>query len=68
VKSVQERFAFNYPVVLGDAKFGELYGGVLGLPVQFLISRDGKILRIWNGEAAAADIERALKAALRGAP
>jgi hypothetical protein len=35
---------FNYPVVLGDAKLGNLYGGVLGLPQQFLIGADGKDL------------------------
>jgi cytochrome c biogenesis protein CcmG, thiol:disulfide interchange protein DsbE len=33
----------NYPVVLGNAKTGELYGGVLGLPIAFLIRRDGRI-------------------------
>jgi peroxiredoxin len=66
VKSLQERFAFNYPLLMGDAKFGNLYGGVLGLPVRFLISRDGKIIRIWRGEVPADTVEKALKAALKG--
>jgi hypothetical protein len=33
----------NYPVVMGNAKMGELYGGVLGLPIAFLIGKDGRI-------------------------
>ena len=64
VKTVTRRFAFNYPVLLGDAKFGNLYGGILGLPVQFLVGRDGKILHIWTGEVTPAVLEKALQAAL----
>jgi peroxiredoxin len=64
LKTITRRFAFNYPVLLGDAKFGNLYGGILGLPVQFLVGRDGKILRIWTGEVAPAVLEKALKAAM----
>jgi len=33
----------NYPVVMGNAQIGELYGGVLGLPIAFLVARDGRI-------------------------
>jgi thiol-disulfide isomerase/thioredoxin len=64
VKAVARRFAFNYPVLLGDAKLGENYGGILGLPVQFLVGPDGKILRIWKGELSPAVLEKTLKAAL----
>jgi thiol-disulfide isomerase/thioredoxin len=64
VKSLERRFAFNYPLILGDAKFGTLYGGILGLPVRILVSRDGKILHIWNGEVPADAIEKAAKTAL----
>ena len=37
------RFKMNYPVVMGNAQTGELYGGVLGLPIAFLIGQDGRI-------------------------
>jgi len=37
------QFKMNYPVVMGNAKLGDLYGGVLGLPIAFLIDRDGRI-------------------------
>lgn len=44
VRDFYERFKMNYPVVMGNAKTGELYGGVLGLPIAFLIGRDGRII------------------------
>ena len=43
VREFYRLFKMNYPVVMGDAKTGELYGGVLGLPIAFLIGRDGRI-------------------------
>jgi peroxiredoxin len=43
VRNFYQHFKMNYPVVMGDAKTGELYGGVLGLPIAFLIGRDGRI-------------------------
>ena len=64
VEKITKRFAFNYPVLLGDAGFGNLYGGVYGLPVRFLIAPDGKILRIWKGEIPPGTLARAVRAAL----
>jgi peroxiredoxin len=43
VHAAYQRYRLNYPVVMGDEKLGELYGGILGLPVTFLIDRRGKI-------------------------
>ncbi len=43
VRVACQKYGVNYPVIMGDAKLGQLYGGVLGLPVTFLIDRDGKI-------------------------
>jgi peroxiredoxin len=37
------RLKLNYPVVMGDEYLGAAYGGILGLPVTFLIDREGKI-------------------------
>jgi cytochrome c biogenesis protein CcmG, thiol:disulfide interchange protein DsbE len=37
------RLKLNYPVLMGDEYLGAAYGGVLGLPVTFLIDRNGKI-------------------------
>ncbi|MGA7295151.1 MAG: TlpA disulfide reductase family protein [Terriglobales bacterium] len=45
VREFYQRYKMNYPVVMGDAKTGELYGGILGLPIAFLIGRDGRIIK-----------------------
>lgn len=54
----------NYPVLMGDAKLGELYGGVLGLPVTFLIDRTGIIRARFEGETDLRAIETRLCALL----
>jgi cytochrome c biogenesis protein CcmG, thiol:disulfide interchange protein DsbE len=43
------RLKLNYPVLMGDEYLGADYGGVLGLPVTFLIDRDGKIQARYQG-------------------
>lgn len=43
VHAVYQKYRLNYPVVMGDEKLGEMYGGILGLPVIFLIDRNGKV-------------------------
>jgi len=43
VRKFYRTYAMNYPVLMGSAKTGEMYGGVLGLPIAFLIGRDGRI-------------------------
>jgi len=53
-----------YPIVLGDAKLGERYGGILGLPQSFLIDRRGVVLARFKGDADPAQIEAAIKAQL----
>ena len=39
----------DYPVVMGDEHIGITYGGVLGLPVTFLIDRSGIIRDRYQG-------------------
>lgn len=53
VRDFYREFKMNYPVVMGDAKTGELYGGVLGLPIAFVIGRDG---RVYGKHIGATDI------------
>src|SRR3984957_572387 len=43
VRILFQKYRLNYPVVMGDEKIGEMYGGILGLPGPFLIDRNGKI-------------------------
>jgi cytochrome c biogenesis protein CcmG/thiol:disulfide interchange protein DsbE len=64
-KKTMQEIRFNYPVVLGDAKLGNLYGGVLGLPLQFLMGTDGKILAIRSGAFAPTALDKEIAAALK---
>jgi cytochrome c biogenesis protein CcmG/thiol:disulfide interchange protein DsbE len=66
VRRMPKRYAFDYPVVMGDARLGERYGGVLGLPVQFLVGRDGRIVRRYDGAVDAGALEREVEGVLRG--
>jgi cytochrome c biogenesis protein CcmG, thiol:disulfide interchange protein DsbE len=65
VRDFYRQLKMNYPVVMGNAKIGELYGGVLGLPIAFVIGRDG---RIYSRHIGATDIslfEREIEAQLQ---
>ncbi len=50
VRRAARKLHLDFPVVMGDAKLGEEYGGVLGLPITFLVDRDGMIVERINGE------------------
>jgi cytochrome c biogenesis protein CcmG/thiol:disulfide interchange protein DsbE len=54
----------NYPVLMGDVRLARAYGGILGLPVNFLIDRHGKIAAIFQGEIDSASMEDALRGLL----
>jgi len=51
----------DYPVVMGDAKLGKRYGGVLGLPVTFLIGRNGKVETRIDGGADLPALEKQIQ-------
>ena len=58
VRPFYQQFKMNYPVVMGNAKIGDLYGGILGLPVAFLIDRDGRVSAKHIGAADPSVIEK----------
>jgi len=39
----------DYPIVLGNDDIATQFGGLLGMPTSFLISRDGKIVKKYMG-------------------
>jgi cytochrome c biogenesis protein CcmG, thiol:disulfide interchange protein DsbE len=55
----------NYPIVMGDEQLGRVYGGILGLPVTFLIDRRGNIAARFKGETKLSVIEGAMRRLLR---
>jgi thiol-disulfide isomerase/thioredoxin len=44
-----ERMKPNYPMAMGNAKVAEAFGGVLGLPANLIISRNGKVMARHEG-------------------
>lgn len=61
-KRTVRRLHLTYPVVMGDAKLGDIYGGVLGLPVTFLIDRNGVVVAKIKGETDLEKLESRVKA------
>jgi peroxiredoxin len=49
VKEFYQQFKMNYPVAIGDDRLAQSFGGVLGLPVNFIIDRDGRIVKKYLG-------------------
>jgi peroxiredoxin len=44
VTPFMKQFSMNYPVVMGDAKIVQAFGGISGIPTTFVIDRSGKIV------------------------
>ena len=65
VKKYYAEQKMNYPVAVGDDKLASSYGGVLGLPVAFIIDRQGKILYKHTGETDAGVFEKEISEALK---
>lgn len=64
VRIAYQKFKLNYPVVMGDEKLGEMYGGILGLPVTFLIDTKGKVRFKHQGPADIKTIESEIRGLL----
>jgi peroxiredoxin len=58
VRTFYQQFHMNYPVVMGTAEVGGAYGGVLGLPIAFVIDREGRIYAKHIGATDAAVFDR----------
>ncbi len=65
VRAFRREMKMNYPVAVGNAALAERYGGILGLPVAFLIDCHGRIRARWDGEIDVAAVEREIQARLR---
>ena len=70
VKPFIERFAINYPVVMGSEKILADYGGISAIPTTFVIDREGNVVATHEGYTDQAtfesEISPLLKAKARG--
>jgi cytochrome c biogenesis protein CcmG/thiol:disulfide interchange protein DsbE len=64
VKPFVSQMGINYPVMLGDDRLAELYGGVDSLPSTFLIDRHGRIAFTHLGLIGKHDYEADIQALL----
>jgi peroxiredoxin len=68
VRAAYRKFHLDYPVVMGDAQLGALFGGVLGLPCSYLIDGRGHIVARFEGEPDLQRMQSRIRSLLPGPP
>jgi thiol-disulfide isomerase/thioredoxin len=58
VKPFMQHFGVNYPIVMGDEKIVEAFGGVTAIPTTFIIDKAGNIVEKHVGFAPQEDFEK----------
>src|SRR5216683_2757936 len=59
-----QKLAMNYPIVLGNDDVADKFGGLLGYPTGFLITRDGKVVKKFQGLTSFDEIAKAIESQL----
>lgn len=65
VREFVQKIGINYPVAVANEDIAEQYGGVLGLPVAFIIDQNGTIITKHVGETKAEDFEKDVETLLK---
>jgi thiol-disulfide isomerase/thioredoxin len=61
VKELMTKMGINYPVLMADGKTTRGFGGVSGIPVAFLVDRQGKRVKRWQGKVPHSVLEQEIK-------
>ena len=59
-----QKLPMNYPIVIGNDEVADKFGGLLGYPTSFLISKDGKIVKKVQGLISYEELTKAIEAQL----
>jgi thiol-disulfide isomerase/thioredoxin len=59
-----QKLPMNYPIVIGNDGVADKFGGLLGYPTSFLISKDGKIVKKVQGLISYEELTKAIEAQL----
>ena len=59
-----QKLPINYPIVIGNDEVADKFGGLLGYPTSFLISRDGKIVKKVQGLISYEELTKAIESQL----
>lgn len=61
VRRMVEKKNINYPVVMADAQVMQDFGGVYGIPVAFLINKEGNVVKKYTGYIPISVLEKDLQ-------
>jgi thiol-disulfide isomerase/thioredoxin len=56
-----QKMTMGYPIVIGNEDIAEKFGGLLGYPSSYLISRDGKIVKRIIGLVSESELAREIE-------
>lgn len=59
-----KQMTMNYPIMLGNDDVASKFGGLIGLPMTVVISRDGKIVKRFIGLASQEALEQQIQSLL----
>ena len=59
-----QKLPMNYPIVIGSDEVADKFGGLLGYPTTFLISKDGKIVKKVQGLVSYEELTKEIEAQL----
>jgi len=59
-----QQLPMNYPIVIGNDATADKFGGVLGYPTNYLVSRDGKIVKRFEGVSSDEELSKAIESLL----
>jgi cytochrome c biogenesis protein CcmG, thiol:disulfide interchange protein DsbE len=63
-KAFLRQHPVSYPIIMGDAKLGQSFGGILGLPTTYLIDAGGRVVARYRGESNLAKLEAQMRSLL----
>ena len=61
VQPFAKKMEINYPLVIGDQKTAEAYGGIKALPTTFIIDRKGNVVAQQKGAVDRGSFEASIK-------
>jgi hypothetical protein len=65
VKQFVEDYKINYTVFIGNQEVVQRYGGFYGIPVSFLVTKEGIIQKAYIGSLNKETVEKDLKTLLK---
>lgn len=65
VDKFAQKMEINYPVLLSDSQTPAAFGGILGIPTSFLVNKEGKVVKRYDGPVKEEILQKDLNAILK---